>query len=103
MNIAPEFGFIETKTVLEEILNNQEEELFEEFFKLCYESNKWKKWVNKNFYLTEFKKHVIIRTAGHYVFSNPKFLLIKQQMPNIETKIKENINKRIYEVLCAIK
>ena len=103
LNIAPEFGFIETKTVLEEILNNQEEELFERFFKLCYKSNKWKKWVNKNFYLTEFKKHVIIRIAGHYVFSDPNFLLIKKQMPNIETKIKENINKRIHEVLCAIK
>ena len=101
LNIAPEFGFIETKTILEEILNNQEEELFEEFFDLCYKSNKWKKWVNKDFYLTEFKKHVIIRISGHYVFSDPRLSYIKSKLPNIEIKIRQNIKNRIKEILCA--
>ena len=103
INIAPEFGFIESRTIMEEIYNNQSEDLFEEFFRLCYDSGKWKKWVDKNFSLTNFKKHVIIRVCGHYVFSDPRMSDIKSCLPNIDNKIKENLNKRILEVLCSTK
>ena len=49
INIAPEFGFIETRTIMEEIYNSQDEYLFNSFFDLCYSSEKWKKWVNNDF------------------------------------------------------
>jgi hypothetical protein len=103
INIAPEFGFIETRTILEEIYNNQQEELFEEFFDLCYQSGKWKKWVSENFYLTSFSKHVIIRIAGHYVFSNPKMQKILNSLPDIQNKINFNLKNRVEQVLCSIK
>lgn len=103
INIAPEFGVIETKTILEEIINNEDEILFQEFFDLCYRSGKWKKWINNDFYLTELKKHVIIRVSGHYVFSDPKLMQIKNNFTNLETKIKQNLDNRIKEILCLIK
>ena len=85
------------------MLFRSNEDLFEEFFQLCYQSGKWKKWFNKDFFLTEFNKHVIIRVSGHYVFSDPNMLIIKERFPNLDNKIKENLNKRISEVLCSIK
>ena len=100
INIAPEFGFIETRTVMEEIYNTQNEDLFNRFFDLCYTSGRWKKWVNKDFKLTSFNKHAIIRISGHYVFSAPKFSNIKENFPGIDEKIKNNLSNRIKEILC---
>ena len=44
LNIAPEFGMIETKVILNEIDNldtKLSEEVFERFFQICYDSKKW--------------------------------------------------------------
>ena len=38
INIAPEFGLIETLTYINEIKDN---ELFEKYFQMCYNSKKW--------------------------------------------------------------
>lgn len=95
INIAPEFGLIETLTYLDEIKDN---ELFEKYFQICYDSKKWVKWVNENFdpYLN---KEELIKICGHYVLSNPKFLdNIKSCFPNIDSKIKFNINNKLKEL-----
>ena len=103
INIAPEFGFIETRTIMEEIYNSQDEYLFNSFFDLCYSSEKWKKWVNNDFKLTSFNKHAIIRISGHYVFSSPEFCDIKNNFFGIDDKIKNNLSNRMKEILCEIK
>ena len=43
INIAPEFGQIESEYYLEEC--RKDKELFERLYELCYNSEKWKKWV----------------------------------------------------------
>jgi hypothetical protein len=95
INIAPEFGLIETQTYLDEIKNL---ELFETYFQICYDSKKWVKWVNSDFdpYLN---KEELIKICGHYVLSDPKFLLeIKSQFLNIDQKVKNNIKNKLNEL-----
>ena len=94
LNIAPEFGMIETKVILNELKKKNDFKNIEKFFKLCYESKKWVKWVNKNF--DPFKnKEKLIEICGHYVFTNTGLLEIKSTLRDIDSKI----NKKIYERL----
>ena len=105
INIAPEFGAIETQCILEEILNYFDEVSFQKLYSLCYETGKWKKWLPPRalFSINEIRKHAIIRASGHYVFANPQFCEIKSNYPDIDLKIKRRLNQRIEEILCAIK
>lgn len=92
INIAPEFGLIETDTYLEYIKNN---DIFEKYWKICYDSNRWKKWVNDNFNPFENKKD-LIKICGHYVLSDKVFVEeIKSNFPNIDEQIKLNIRKKL--------
>ena len=78
MNIAPEFGVFETNILLE----NMTEEQKDKFFNICYESNKWRKWVDLDF--DPFNNKIeLIRICGHYQFSNPKFLEMNINLDNI--------------------
>lgn len=95
INIAPEFGLIETQTYLDKIRDTY---LFEMYFQICYESKKWIKWVDKNFdpYIN---KEELIKICGHYVLSDPNFLSeIKSQFPNIDDEIKQNITNKLNEL-----
>lgn len=88
INIAPEFGLIETQTYLDNKIN------VNEFWKICYESKRWEKWVGDDF--DPFtQKEELIKICGHYVLSHPKFLKIK---PSIDSQIKANIKEKLYEL-----
>jgi hypothetical protein len=101
INIAPEFGQLETKIILEEIKDNQD--LLEKFYQICYESKKWVKWVSSDFNPFE-KKIELINICGHYVFSNPEFIEIKKLLNiNIDDKIKNKIIERIDRFMENIK
>ena len=95
INIAPEFGLIETQTYIDEIESTY---LFEKYFQICYDSKKWVKWVNEDFDPYINKKE-LIKICGHYVLSNPDFLSkIKSQFPDIDQKIKNNIKTKLNEL-----
>lgn len=95
INIAPEFGLIETLTYLDEIKDN---ELFEKYFQICYDSKKWVKWVNENFD-PHLNKKELIKICGHYVLSNPEFLDgIKSKFLNIDHKTKTHIKNKLNEL-----
>jgi len=93
INIAPEFGQLETKIILEEIGDNQD--LLEKFYQICYKSKRWVKWVSHDF--NPFQKKIeLINICGHYVFSNPEFIQIKKLLNiNVDSKIKNKIIERI--------
>tara|TARA_B100001093_G_C26838233_1_gene1019328 strand:- start:472 stop:1476 length:1005 start_codon:yes stop_codon:yes gene_type:complete len=97
LNIAPEFGMIETKVILEEIDKLDIEtsnEYFEIFFNTCYESKKWVKWVKDDF--DPFKnKRKLIEICGHYVFTNSDFLNMKKNILDIDEKINKSIYNRL--------
>jgi hypothetical protein len=92
INIAPEFGLIETQTYLDNI---KDEDTFNKFWKICYKSDKWVKWVNDDFNPNE-QREELIKICGHYVLSNPQFTSeIKSQFPDIDKQIKINIKKKL--------
>ena len=94
INIAPEFGFIESSIILDHIKNNTEHYL--QVYNLCIESGKWKKWVSPDFDFINKKDEIILITC-HYIYSNEIFLKNKNTYDNIDKKIKNKIfNKLLY-------
>ena len=90
-NIAPEFGVIETRKLLQIMSDLKLKSLKESFLKLSYNSKKWKKWMTKNSKASNYEKSVI---SGHYVFSDKKFINIKKKLTNILKKKKDlNLDK----------
>jgi hypothetical protein len=92
INIAPEFGLIETQTYLDQM--EEGSDIFNQFYQLCYDSKRWVKWVNSDFDPIN-NKIDIIKISGHYVLSNPEFELIKQNYPNIDDVIKQNVINKL--------
>ncbi len=86
INIAPEFGQLETLCYLEEMGED-----IDEYYDICYESKRWEKWVDKDFDPEDNKKE-LIKICGHYVLSDKKFLKLK---PNIDTEIKKKIKNKL--------
>ena len=89
LNIAPEFGQLETLCYLEHIGDG-----IEDYYKICYDSKRWEKWVDDDF-IPEDNKKELIKICGHYVLSDKKFLEIK---PNIDDKIKQKIKNKLEDL-----
>lgn len=96
INIAPEFGQIETKVYLDKI-KNEKPELLGLLYGICYNSDKWKKWVSKDFNPL-VQKEELINICGHYVLSNSNFQRIKDEFPNIDINIKNKIKTKLNEL-----
>ena len=97
LNIAPEVGVFETKILLEHF--NKKD--IEEFYEICFKSNKWVKWVSSDFN-PEDNKIKLIEICGHYQFSKKEFLDIKERFLNIDNLIQDklfNYFKIIFTVL----
>jgi hypothetical protein len=95
INIAPEFGEIETCVILDKIRNSPAD--FEKMFQICYQSGKWKKWVSPTF-VPEENKETLIRICGHYCFTYPEFIEIKNNYPHIHEDISKAIQRRLLEL-----
>ena len=94
INIAPEFGYIETK----EYLRNMNDVQVNKFYRLCRDSGQWKKWVDNTFDVS--RKRELIEICGHYVFSTDKFQEIKKELdPKVDEIIKNRIKDRIGNIL----
>ena len=98
INIAPEFGIIETLCILDRITDNTK--LCNEVYKLCYESEKWRKWVSDDFDPTLNKKQ-LIKICCHYIFSNKRFekILELDLFDGIDDEIKSKIKNRIVDII----
>ena len=86
INIAPEFGQIETLCYLDEMGDD-----IEDYYQICYDSKRWEKWVDESF-VPEDNKKELIKICGHYVFSDERFLEIK---PDIDNKIQNTIKEKL--------
>jgi hypothetical protein len=98
INIAPEFGVIETSCILGRI--SVDSKIFNKIYKLCYESGKWKKWVNADFD-PDFDKNQTIKICCHYIFSDRKFekILSANIFNDIDREIKSKIKMRIKDII----
>ena len=99
INIAPEFGQIETKIILD-IIKTDYPDLLDEFYNICYDSKRWVKWVDSNF-IPEENKEEIINISGHYVFSEPKFIELKNKLGDgdLDSEVQQAIYNRINELI----
>tara|TARA_R100001377_G_scaffold27137_1_gene14593 strand:+ start:120 stop:1070 length:951 start_codon:yes stop_codon:yes gene_type:complete len=91
INIAPEFGQLETLVYLD----NGDDTFMDRWYKICYDSKRWEKWVSKDF-IPKDNKEELIKICGHYVLSDEQFNLIK---PDIDDEIKKTINNKLLELL----
>jgi hypothetical protein len=97
INIGPEIVQLETETYL----NHMSQKNIDEFYDLCLQSKKWEKWVDKNFDYTNKKN--LIMVCGHYLFSNTKFLNIKNKIPlNINEKVKKVLIDKLENLINCI-
>ena len=100
INVAPEFGVVESKCIYEIFKSNNLNGLLNRFLNLSYNSNKWEKWMKKN---TTAKKKDKALIAGHYVFSNEEFkeiyseakIFLKKKKVNLDLIIKKELVKAI--------
>lgn len=91
INIAPEYGQIESEFYLESCKKNPE--LFESLYQICYNSGKWKKWIKD---INRISKEQLIMTCCHYVLSDNQFLEnIKVHFPNADKKIQKRITSQL--------
>lgn len=91
INIAPEFGQIESEYYLNHCKNDNK--LFNKLYKICYNSGKWKKWIND---VGEISKDQLIMTCCHYILNDKQFLdQIKYNFPNCDEVIKEKIKSKL--------
>tara|TARA_R110000744_G_scaffold85433_1_gene167001 strand:+ start:392 stop:1348 length:957 start_codon:yes stop_codon:yes gene_type:complete len=93
LNIAPEFGQLETLCYLEHMGDD-----IEDYYKICYDSKRWEKWVDDDF-VPEDNKEELIKICGHYVLSDKKFLETK---PDIDKEIKSKIKDRLDKLLLGV-
>jgi len=89
LNIGPEIAQIETKTYLDFMNDNE----VDNFYQICLNSEKWKKWVPLNYDITN--KENLIMVCGHYNFD-------KLEMNNIEDIVKVKIKDKLKELLSYV-
>lgn len=86
INIGPEIVQLETEVYLDH-MNNQE---IDDFYRICLESQTWKKWVGENFDTTNKEKLIMI--CGHYNFT-------KYNLPTIDDVVKNRIKQKLQQLL----
>lgn len=82
LNIGPEIAQIQTLTYLEHMNEVQ----IDEFYKICFNSKKWEKWVKPDFDMNDKKK--LIQVCGHYCYND-------YELPNIDDIIIEKITDKL--------
>jgi len=86
LNIAPEFGQIETKI----LMDHMNEEQKREFLAIILEhDDRWKKWTPEGW---EGSVDQLMLTGGHYVLNEDKFKELKKELPE---KIDDLITRQI--------
>ena len=76
-NIAPEFGVVESKSLLSLMLENKFYKEADKFLDISYSSKKWKKWMLPNSKASKREKSII---SGHYIFANNQFQNLKKEL-----------------------
>lgn len=97
VNIAPEFGLIETQTYIKEMEKNWDFGSIDKFWEMCYNSKRWEKWVDEDFDPKLYRRE-LIDICGHYVLSYPDFKSIRSKYLYINKQIKTNIKNKLYEL-----
>jgi tagatose-1,6-bisphosphate aldolase non-catalytic subunit AgaZ/GatZ len=99
-NVAPEFGVIETMAFLSILENEKLSKIANEFLEHSFNSRKWEKWMVQNSTASDRERSII---CGHYVFSTPEVVVIKnkaiaelnKKQINLDDCLKKEVKKGI--------
>ena len=100
VNIAPEFGVVESKSIVKILSENNLDNLRDRFLELSFQSKKWSKWMVQDSKASNYEKSII---AGHYIFSQPECQeIFSEARKNLEKKnlsfdnyLKNNVKQSI--------
>ena len=93
INIAPELGQIETCAIIE-LFNDTDKFFNDELFNICLQSNRWKKWVSKE-YDPFLNKIELIKICGHYIFSDRNFIILMRKFASKNKLTLDDISKKL--------
>jgi hypothetical protein len=96
VNVAPEFGVVETKTFIEIMKKLNLKRELHDFINLSYGSMKWEKWMKENSQATNHDRAVI---SGHYVFGKPEFKEIKMKVSHHLKKLGDDLDQKLREAI----
>ena len=92
-NVAPEFGYIETQTIINLANMTSSDDLVEIMIDKVNSLGKWKKWMLENSESDEFEKMLI---AGHYHFSEDWHIEWRSELRSRLNKIDVNLDSYIF-------
>lgn len=75
-NVAPEFGVSETLALINILEKFELNNISESILQISYESRKWEKWMLDKTTASDRDRSII---SGHYIFSSPQFIEIKER------------------------
>jgi hypothetical protein len=93
VNVAPEFGSIETKAIINFLHDNNLEKELDSLMNLAVKSGKWKKWFDRGD--QKVSDMEILRVCGHYIFDDPFVKQLKLTYPEINGKIEKTLESTI--------
>ena len=99
VNIAPEYGYVETLRLIGALNSFGCYHERDEFLKIAYESGKWTKWMAQG--ASPSDEHCA-KIAGHYVFSDPRIIELKAKVNqrfgvNLDHMVQRAIMSRMEE------
>ena len=92
-NVAPEFGVVETKALLEALWKLGLETERQRFCDLVLTGRKWTKWLVPDSRATDLERVTI---AGHYHFSNPEVIELRSKAAACAERVGYSLEDRIY-------
>jgi len=103
-NVAPEFGVVESQTLVNIFEQNGMHIQAEKFLELSYSSHKWEKWMIEGTSASDRERSMI---SGHYIFSTPECYEIKRSAQydlarkgiDLDRALKASIKKAIYRYM----
>ena len=95
-NVAPEFGVMETITLVKILEENNLSSFCENFLSIAFDSFKWKKWLTKNSNINDREKAIL---AGHYIFSTQEFKELKKNISQVLSKQNVNLDFQLKEAV----
>jgi hypothetical protein len=95
INIAPEFGVIETGVLMNNVKNDED---FEKIYDICMNGGKWKKWIPEIYHvkrhLDKSSRQHLIEICGHYHNK-----AIKEIIQMDDEIIKVTLKNKLYELI----
>jgi len=92
-NVAPEFGYIETQTIIDLANMTSSDDLIKIMLDKVNSLGKWKKWMLENSGSNEFEKMLI---SGHYHFSENWHIEWRSELRARLKKIDVDLDKYVY-------